>query len=486
MPPPRTRPAGVLTSKTPRVRPVILSGGGGTRLWPLSRAGAPKQFLSIVEDDSLLQSTAKRCSGEPFLDPIIVTGESHRRLVCDQLEAAAVQTSAILLEPAPRNTAPAIALAVFVSLAFGDDLVLVMPSDHVIKDVELWRQSVVAATPAALAGAIVAFGVTPSSPNTGYGYIRARPATPEEVVQDIESFIEKPDLATAVTLLDDPDCYWNSGMFLMRPSVFLEELRRFAPEIATATEKSMLASVKKEPFIRPDSSAFLDTPSDSIDYAVMERTGRARVIPVDFGWSDVGSWSSVRDVLDKDVDGNVLRGDVLAIDVRNSLLRCETDMTVAAVGLSDIVCIVTEDAAFIAPLDRAQDNKKIVELMRAQAHPSRDDSSPVGRSCGSYQTVDRDERSQVRRLMLKSGADQPFAPERSTPQHLIIVGGTAEVSVAGASKRLQANESILVPAGAAHRIKNVGSDTLHVISVECGSNLANVHPDHLGEPARNS
>jgi mannose-1-phosphate guanylyltransferase/mannose-6-phosphate isomerase len=348
---------------------------------------------------------------------------------------------------------------------------LVMPSDHVIRDVERWRDAVAAAAPAALGGAIVTFGMKPHSPNTGYGYIRARAADHDDVVRGIEQFIEKPDLSTARDLLRSGDCYWNSGMFLMRPSVFTNELERLAPLIATATSKSMRTLARDGLFVRPGKSAFLETPSDSIDYAVMERTDRARVMPADFGWSDVGSWEAVREVVPQDADGNVVRGDVFAIDVRDSLVRCETDMTVALVGLSEIVCIITDDAAFIAPLSRAQDNKKVVELLRASGHPRADQPARVYRPWGTYQTMDRGDRFQTRRLIVKPGAQQSLQVHRKRSEHFIIVSGSAQIDVAGETKRLEENQSIFVAPGVSHRIRNPGSEPLHIIEVQCGSHL---------------
>lgn len=454
------------------VRPVILSGGGGTRLWPLSRAGAPKQFLPIVGDDSLLQATAKRCRGEPFLAPLIVTGEEQRFFVLDQLEASGIESGAVILEPAPRNTAPAVSVAALWSLQRGDDLILVMPSDHVIRDVSAMHQAVAAATPAALAGAIVTFGIEPSSPNSGYGYIKAGPSADAEVVRRIERFIEKPDHATAVNLLKEGECYWNSGMFLMRPSLFIEELERFAPAIAAATRESMKIPGTDRHFIRPDPTAFTESPSDSIDYSVMERTDRARVLPVDFGWSDVGSWDAVREVLDQDSDGNVLRGDVRTMDVRNSLIRCEADMTIAVVGMSDIVCIVTDDAAFIAPLDRAQDNKKLVDAMRADGDPRANEPAQVYRPWGTYQTMDRGARFQTRRVIVKPGAQQSLQLHRNRSEHFVIVSGEAEITIDGVPRELRENESAFVPAGMAHRIRNIGSEPLHIIEVQSGSDLS--------------
>jgi mannose-1-phosphate guanylyltransferase/mannose-6-phosphate isomerase len=354
------------------IRPVILSGGGGTRLWPLSRSANPKQFHSIFGDRSLLQATAQRCAGPSYHPPLISTGEGQRAAVVDQLQAIGIAPKAILLEPIARNTAPAIAAAARWALARGqDDPMLVMPSDHLIPDADAFHAAVEAALPAAEAGHLLTFGIQPASAHTGYGYIHgANPHEGNPAVRRVERFVEKPDAATAARLVADGNHYWNSGIFLFRPSAFLSELERHAPDVAEQVEKAMANAAAADLFVRPNAEAFAAVRDISIDYAVMEHSNKVLVVPVTFAWSDVGSWDAVQEIATADEKGNVLQGDVLALDVTNSLIRSEADVTVAAIGLDRIVCVVTPDAVFIAPLDRAQDVKKIVEELRARSSSS--------------------------------------------------------------------------------------------------------------------
>jgi mannose-1-phosphate guanylyltransferase/mannose-6-phosphate isomerase len=353
------------------IRPVILSGGGGTRLWPLSRSGNPKQFQRILGDQSLLQATARRCAGPIFHAPLISAGEEQRFFVTDQLEAIGIRPAAILLEPAPRNTAPAIAAAVHWALARGeDDPLLVMPSDHLIDDVAALEEALQAALPSAREGNLLTFGIRPTSAHTGYGYIQA--ATPnhdDPRVRKVQRFVEKPDADRAAAFVADGSYFWNSGIFLFRPSAFLAELRSHAPEVADHVERAMTSAKSEEPFVRPDSEAFAAIGGISVDYAVMEHSDKVLVVPVAFAWSDVGSWDAVHELIPADEHGNVIQGDVLALDVTNSLIRGDADVTVAVVGLDHVVCIVTDGAVFVAPLDRAQDAKKVVEELRARGHP---------------------------------------------------------------------------------------------------------------------
>lgn len=348
------------------IRPVILSGGGGTRLWPLSRSGNPKQFQRIVGDRSLLQATALRCRGASFHPPLISTGEEQRLIVVDQLEAIGIASAAILLEPGARNTAPAIAAAANWALARGeDDPMLVMPSDHLIPDTAAFEEAVQAALPAALEGSLLTFGIRPASAHTGYGYIQAA-GSETYGVRKVERFVEKPDAERAVAFIADGSYFWNSGIFLFRPSAFLAQLKQHAPDVADQVGQAMRAAISEDPFVRPNAEIFAAVRDVSIDYAVMEHSDRVLVVPVTFAWSDVGSWDAVRELTPADKGGNVLQGDVLALDVTNSLIRSEADITVAVIGLDRVVCVVTKDAVFVAPLDRAQDVKKVVEELRAR------------------------------------------------------------------------------------------------------------------------
>jgi mannose-1-phosphate guanylyltransferase len=347
------------------IRPVILSGGGGTRLWPLSRSGNPKQFQRIVGEQSLLQTTVQRCVGPGFGPPLISTGADQRTSVVDQLQAIGVAPAAILLEPAARNTAPAIAAAAHLALARGDDdPLLVMPSDHMIPDAAAFQAAVEAALPAAMEGNLLTFGIRPTSAHTGYGYIQAAGPV-SEAVHKVERFVEKPDAERAAAFVADGNYFWNSGIFLFRPSAFLAELKRYAPDVGEQVERAMHAATSDAVFVQPG-NAFAAVREISIDYAVMEHSDKVLVVPVTFAWSDVGSWDAVRELMPADESGNVLRGDVLALGVTNSLIRSDSDMTVAVVGLDRVVCVVTEDAVFLAPLDRAQDVKKVVEELRAR------------------------------------------------------------------------------------------------------------------------
>jgi mannose-1-phosphate guanylyltransferase/mannose-6-phosphate isomerase len=349
------------------IRPVILSGGGGTRLWPLSRSGNPKQFQRIVGEQSLLQATVQRCVGSDFGPPLISTGADQRASVIDQLEAIGVGPAAILLEPAARNTAPAIAAAAHWALARGeDDPLLVMPSDHSIPDAAAFQTAVEAALPAALEGNLLTFGIRPTSAHTGYGYIQAAEPV-SEAVRGAERFVEKPDAERAAAFVTDGNYFWNSGIFLFRPSAFLAELKRYSPDVGDQVEQAMHAATSDAVLVRPG-NAFAAVRDISIDYAVMEHSDKVLVVPVTFAWSDVGSWDAVHELMPADESGNVLQGDVLALDVTNSLIRSDSDVTVAVVGLDRVVCVVTEDAVFIAPLDRAQDVKKVVEELRARGN----------------------------------------------------------------------------------------------------------------------
>jgi mannose-1-phosphate guanylyltransferase / mannose-6-phosphate isomerase len=351
------------------IRPVILSGGGGTRLWPLSRSGNPKQFHRLFGDQSLLQATAQRCRSSRFHPPLISTTQEQRIQVVQQLEGAGIEAAVILLEPVARNTAPAIAAAALWALDRAeDDPLLVMPSDHLIEDPAAFHAAIDAALPSALDGKLLTFGIQPTRPHTGYGYIEAARISDNPQVLKVERFVEKPDAARAAEFIAGGNHFWNSGIFLFRPSAFLRELTLHAPLVAEQIEEAMKASTSDGQFVRPDPEAFEAAENISVDYAVMERSSEVLVLPVSFAWSDVGSWEAVREHLPSDEDGNVLQGDIVTIDVRNSMIRSDSGATVAAVGLDGILCVVTRDAVFLAPLDRADEVKQVVEELRARGN----------------------------------------------------------------------------------------------------------------------
>lgn len=454
------------------IRPVILSGGGGTRLWPLSRSASPKQFHRLLGDQSLIQATAERSRGEMFSDPLISTGEDQRFFVIDQLEQMQVTPAAILLEPAPRNTAPAIAAAAHWALARGEDYpLLVMPSDHLIENVDALHSSIELAMPAALEGNLLTFGIQPTDPKTSYGYIQADNRRGDGAAVRVRRFIEKPDVSLARSFLDEGGYFWNSGMFLFRPSVYLSELHVFAPDVAEPVERAMRGATSDELFVRPDAKAFTGARSISVDYAVMEHSDKVLVVPASFDWSDLGSWDAVHELMPADEQGNVLRGDVLALDVSNSMIRSEADVTVAALGLDGMLCVVTHDAVFVAPLDRAQEVKAAVEELRARGDPRADESARVYRPWGTYQTMDRGERFQTKRIIVKPGGKLSLQKHHHRSEHWVVVTGTAEVTVGDKTWLLQENESTFIPAGTAHRLANPGKVPLHLIEVQCGPYL---------------
>jgi mannose-1-phosphate guanylyltransferase/mannose-6-phosphate isomerase len=455
------------------IRPVILSGGGGTRLWPLSRSDNAKQFHRLFGDRSLLQATALRARGQIFDAPLILTAEDQRFFVMQQLEEIAVMPAAVVLEPAARNTAPAIAAAAHWALARGnDDPVLVMPSDHFIVDVEALHATIEAALSAALDGYLLTFGIKPDQPKTGYGYIKAgEPTHGDEGVRRIDAFIEKPKAAVATAFLDHGGYFWNSGMFLFRPSAYLAELEAHAPNVASQVEVAMRAAAAEELLVRPEAAAYEAAPSISIDYAVMEHSDKVLMAPASFDWSDVGGWDAIHELMRADAQGNVLRGDVLALEVSNSMIRSDTEMAVAAVGLDGMLCVVAEDAVLVAPLDRAQDVKAAVDKLRARGDRRADESAVVHRPWGSYQTTDRGEQFQTKRLIVNPGARLSLQKHRHRSEHWVVVDGTAEVTVGDETRILRENESTFIPAGALHRLANPGTTPLHVVEVQCGSYL---------------
>ncbi len=449
--------------------PVLLSGGSGSRLWPLSREAHPKQFLPLVGDNTLLQDTWLRLRGLPGASaPIVVANEEHRFLVAEQLQQIGVKPAALILEPVGRNTAPAIAVAALQAMADGSDPVLViLPSDHVIRDEMAFREAIVAVLPAAEAGRLVTFGIVPSGPETGYGYIKAAAG---EGVRPVARFVEKPDLATAQQYVASGEYFWNSGMFAFRASRYLEELAKTQPAMVESARSALAKARRDVDFLRLDREAFAACPSDSIDYAVMEKTDAASVLPIDVGWNDVGSWSALWEVSPQDDDGNAHRGDVVAINCRNTLAMSERRM-VALIGLDDVVVVDTDDALLVARKEHVQQVKDIVNGLKKDKRPQATWHRKVYRPWGNYDSIDNGERFQVKRIVVKPGAALSLQMHHHRAEHWIVVTGTARVTCDDKVFMLSENQSTYIPLGSKHRLENPGVVPVELIEVQSGSYL---------------
>jgi len=452
--------------------PVILSGGSGTRLWPLSRELYPKQFLPLVGDHTMLQDTVSRLEGLGGTGPIIVCNEHHRFIVAEQLRQQAVIPSAIVLEPVGRNTAPAVAIAALTALkgrpAGEDPVLLVMPADHLLRDVAAFHAAVRHGLAAAAAGKLVTFGVVPTKAETGYGYI-CRGAGPGPTYR-IAKFVEKPDATRAAEYVASDDYLWNSGMFMFRARRYLEELGLFAPQMLECCRTALAGAKGDLDFTRLAGSEFARCPSDSIDYAVMEKTKDAVVVPLDAGWSDVGSWSALHESLVADDAGNVTHGDVITEDSAGCYLH-SSHRLVATVGLKDHVVVETKDAVLVAPRNRVQDVKNLVGRLKQLGRPETALHREVFRPWGSYDSVDGGTRFQVKRLTVKPGAQLSLQMHHHRAEHWIVVSGTARVTCNDKVFLLSENESTYIPIGATHRIENPGKVELHIIEVQSGSYL---------------
>jgi len=460
--------------------PVVLSGGSGTRLWPLSRELYPKQLLPLVGERTMLQETVARLAGVADVGaPVVVCNESHRFMVAEQLRGFEPPPQAIVLEPIGRNTAPAVAVAALVALGRaapaanglveeGDPVLLVLPADHVIRDVASFREAVGAGRVAAEQGKLVTFGVVPDRPETGYGYIRR--ARGEGPAYPVAEFVEKPDLATAVRYVQSGEYFWNSGMFMFRARTYLAELREHAPAMLAACEAAVAAATRDLDFTRLPPAEFGACPADSVDYAVMEKTTSAVVVPLDAGWSDVGSWSALQDALPIDAQGNVTAGDVIAEGATGCYLH-STSRLIAAVGLADHVVVETKDAVLVAPRDKVQDVKALVAQLKAQGRYETSLHREVFRPWGSYDSIDSGERFQVKRLVVKPGASMSLQLHHHRAEHWIVVTGTARITRGEETFLLGENESTFIPVGTKHRIENPGKVTLHIIEVQSGSYL---------------
>ena len=450
--------------------PVILSGGAGTRLWPLSREGYPKQLLPLVTQKTMLQETALRLLGLPDLaKPIVVTNEAHRFLVAEQLREIDVELQALLLEPKGRNTAPAAAVAALLAVASDAQArILILPADHVIEDTAKFQLAVASGLGLVDEGRLVTFGVVPTSPETGYGYIRK--GGEAGVAGPVEEFVEKPDLASAMRYLSSDDYLWNSGMFLFAAADYLADLGEFAPQMLASCKRSLAWAETDLDFTRLDADAFLACPADSIDYAVMEKTDRASVVPLDAGWSDVGSWASLHDALDNDEHNNAVYGDTIIEDCTNCYVYAGHRL-VATVGLRDPVGIETKDAVLVAPKNRAQDVKAVVARLKEQDRYETELGRQVFRPWGSYDSIDHGDGFQVKHLIINPGAKLSLQMHRHRAEHWVVVRGTARVTRGEEVFDLQENESTFIPIGTKHRIENPGDEPVHIIEVQSGSYL---------------
>lgn len=459
------------------IKPVILSGGSGTRLWPLSRQLYPKQLLPLVGDKTLLQDTVIRLENFPNVSDTItvICNDDHRFLVAEQLREINVKADALILEPVGRNTAPALTLAALANKDAGhDDILLVMPADHVIQDTQTFQQILTEGSRLAEKNMLVTFGIVPTKPETGYGYIK-QGKTIDEQSFIISQFVEKPDAETAQSYLDSGDFLWNSGMFMMKSSIWLEQIGQHAPDILTACEQAYAKGQKELDFYRIDDEAFTACRSDSIDYAVAEKMvsdskTKAAVVRLDAGWSDVGAWAELWNIGEKDAAGNVTQGDVVVVDSENSMLISQQRL-IAAVGLKDTVVVETADAILVAHRDQVQNVKQVVEWIKAEGRDEHLSHRCVYRPWGHFDSIDKGERYQVKRITVNPGAILSLQMHHHRAEHWIVVSGTAKVTRGDETFLVTENQSTYIPVGTKHRLENTGTIPLEMIEVQSGSYL---------------
>jgi mannose-1-phosphate guanylyltransferase / mannose-6-phosphate isomerase len=456
-----------------QIHPVILSGGAGTRLWPLSRALYPKQLLALTSERTLLQETAARnAQDSAFAAPIVICNDEHRFFIDEQLRAIDIEPQQIILEPVARGTASAITVvALWLASREPDALMLVQPADHAIRSIDNFHGAVMAGIAAAEAGRLVTFGVTPNRPDTGYGYIQiGAPIDRTNKVLSVNRFIEKPGREEAERFVSSGAFYWNSGIFLLGVGHYLSELQRLHPTIFDLCKRALEGGKVDLRFLRLEREALSEAPVLSFDHAVMERTDRAAVVPVDMSWSDVGSWQSLRELTKPDANGNVIEGDVIVDNVRNSYIRAE-DRLVAAIGMEDVVVVATDDAVLISRADCATDVSRVVATLRKRNRKEPVEHTTVYRPWGYFHTVDSGDRFQVKRIMVKPGATLSLQKHLHRAEHWVVVHGTARIQRDGEVTLLRENESAYIPIGMEHRLENPGKMPLHLIEVQTGGYL---------------
>ena len=452
------------------MKPVILAGGTGSRLWPKSRAALPKQFLSLTSEQTMLQETLSRLNGTGAQKPVLICNEAHRFLVAEQLRQLGTEHGGIMLEPVGRNTAPAIALAALHATKDGQDpVLLVLAADHLIKQLPEFHGAIEKAQALAEAGNLVTFGIVPNEPHTGYGYIQSGDELDGGFA--VKEFVEKPDMETAKTYVDSGKYFWNSGMFMFKASRYLEELGKFNPDILNVCKKAIDSESHDLDFIRVDADIFATCPDDSIDYAVMEKTQAAAMVPLDAGWSDVGSWTSLWDTAEnKDENGNVVVGDAILEGVHNSYINAE-ERLISVIGLDDVVVVETKDAVMVAHKDKVQDIKKVVGTLKAEKRPEFEFHREVFRPWGSYDSIDNGKRFQVKRISVKPGEKLSVQMHHHRAEHWIVVSGTANVTIGEKTQLVTENESVYIPIGDVHALENPGKIPLELIEVQSGAYL---------------
>lgn len=456
-------------SKQNALLPVILAGGSGTRLWPLSRKHYAKQYLALDGDKTMLQETVARLGNLAHLPPLLICNEDSRFLAAEQMRQMGRADASILLEPAGRNTAPAIALGAFEAIANGDDpILLVMPADHKINDSIAFVAAAQTGMGLAADGKLVTFGITPTHPETGYGYIRS--GAPVLAAFEVDAFVEKPDLATAEGYLETGGYYWNSGIFMFRASRYLEELGKFRTDILKACQDAFAGKQADLDFLRFDKEAFLGCPEESIDYAVMEKTSGSVVVPLDAGWSDIGSWAALWEASPKDADGNCEIGDVISLNGTGNYINASSRL-VTAVGLEDMVVVETKDTVFVAPKHKVQGVKALVENLKKSDRTEVDFHREVYRPWGKYDSIDMGGRYQVKRITVNPGAKLSIQKHHHRAEHWVVVSGTARVTKGSENILLTENQSTYIPLGEIHALENPGKVPLELIEVQSGSYL---------------